>query len=129
MVKKLANIFGIVFLAVGILGYIPGITTDSHLLGIFHVNGMHNIVHILSGIIALWAGMTSAKAAKMYLQIFGIVYALVAVLGFMVGDGLILGLIANNSADNWLHVVIALVALYAGFSMKTEGQGMNAGAM
>ena len=129
MVKKLANIFGIVFLAVGILGYIPGITTDSHLLGIFHVNGMHNIVHILSGIIALWAGMTSAKAAKMYFQIFGIVYALVAVLGFMVGDGLILGLIANNSADNWLHVVIALVALYAGFSMKTEGQGMNAGAM
>ena len=129
MVKKLANIFGIVFLAVGILGYIPGITTDSHLLGIFHVNGMHNIVHILSGIIALWAGMTSAKAAKMYCQIFGIVYALVAVLGFMVGDGLILGLIANNSADNWLHVVIALVALYAGFSMKTEGQGMNAGAM
>jgi hypothetical protein len=115
MIKTAANLFGIVFLIVGILGFIPGITRDGHLLGIFHVNAAHNVVHILSGAAALAAAAISERAARNYFRIFGVVYGLVAVLGFFAGDQPVLGIIANNTADNWLHVAIALVALAIGF--------------
>ena len=116
MLKSAAIIFGIVFLLVGVLGFVPGITTtDQMLLGIFHVYAVHNIVHLLSGAVALIAGLTSTAAARMYFRVFGIVYALVAILGFFTGNGLLLGLISNNMADTWLHVLIAIVALALGF--------------
>ena len=119
MLKSAAIIFGIVFLLVGVLGFVPGITTtDQMLLGIFHVNAVHNIVHLLSGAVALIAGLTSTAAARMYFRVFGIVYALVAILGFFTGNGLLLGLISNNMADTWLHVLIALVALALGFVVQ-----------
>ena len=55
----------------------------------------------------------------MYLKVFGVVYALVALLGFMAGDEPILGLVANNMADNWLHVVFTALFLYWGFGSRT----------
>ena len=118
MLKTVANLFGIVFLLVGVLGFVPGITNDQMLLGIFHVNAAHNVVHLLSGAVALWAGMTSTAYARTYFRVFGIIYALVALLGFFVGNGLLLGLISNNMADTWLHVVIAVAALVLGFAVK-----------
>ncbi len=124
MLQKLSMIFGVVFLLIGVLGFVPGITTNEQLLGIFHVNAVHNIIHLVSGAVALWAGFTSAKAAKMYFQIFGVIYALVTVLGFFTGEGLIVGLVANNMADVVLHLVIAVVALYAGFGMKAPAASM-----
>ena len=118
MLKTFANLFGIVFLLVGILGFVPGITNDQMLLGIFHVNAAHNVVHLLSGAVALWAGMTSTAYARTYFRVFGIIYALVALLGFFVGNGMLLGLISNNMADTCLHVVIAVAALVLGFAVK-----------
>jgi hypothetical protein len=118
MLKQAATLFGVVFLLLGILGFVPGITNDQMLLGIFHVNAAHNVVHLLSGAIALWAGMTSAAYARTYFRVFGIVYALVAVLGFATGNGLLLGLISNNMPDTWLHVLIAASALALGFVVK-----------
>ena len=53
-------------------------------------------------------------------KIFGVVYGLVAVLGFVVGDGLLLGLNSNNMADTWLHVVISIVSLIIGFAPNGE---------
>jgi hypothetical protein len=44
-----------------------------------------------------------------------VIYGVVAVMGFMVGDGMLLGLISNNTADTWLHVAIAAVSLVLGF--------------
>jgi hypothetical protein len=115
MVKTAAVLFGVVFLLVGILGFVPAVTKDEMLLGIFHVNAAHNVVHLLSGAIALFAGMTSAGASRIYFRIFGVVYGLVAVMGFMMGDTLLLGLISNNTAVTWLHVAIAAVSLLLGF--------------
>lgn len=115
MVKTMAVLFGVVFLLIGILGFVPAVTKDQMLLGIFHVNAAHNVVHLLSGAVALFAGMTSVGASRTYFRIFGIVYGLVAVLGFFVGDGMLLGLISNNTADTWLHVGIAAVSLLLGF--------------
>lgn len=122
MVKSAAILFGIVFLVVGILGFVPGITTDVNgmpmLLGIFHVNGAHNFVHIASGVVFLLCGMAGPGPSRTFFKIFGIVYALVAVLGFMKGDGYLLGLISNNNATTWLHVVLALAMLYLGFGTR-----------
>ena len=120
MVKTMAVLFGVVFLLIGILGFVPAVTKDQMLLGIFHVNPAHNVVHLLSGAIALFAGMTSIGASRTYFRIFGIVYGAVAALGFFVGDGMLLGLISNNTADTWLHVGIAAVSLILGFMPASE---------
>jgi len=116
MVKTMAVLFGVVFLLVGILGFVPAVTKDEMLLGIFHVNTAHNAVHLLSGVVALLCGLSGVGASRMYFRIFGLVYAAVAVLGFLnPGDTMLLGLISNNMADTWLHVGIAAVSLLLGF--------------
>lgn len=126
MVQKLAWIFGIVTLAVGVLGFVPGITTaEGLLLGIFQVDAMHNIVHVLTGIVAIGAAMGSGMYARLYFKVFGGVYALVAVLGFVMA-GNVLGMMMNMP-DHLLHVAIAAFALYVGFAMKESSAPMAVG--
>lgn len=122
MVKKAAQIIGWVLLIVGVLGFIPGITNaDGLLLGIFHVDALHNIIHLITGGAAVYAYSAGGKTSKMFFQVFGVIYALIAILGFMTPEGeSILGLVVTNGADNMLHVVIAVVALYLGFGASSE---------
>ncbi|HKP03649.1 MAG TPA: DUF4383 domain-containing protein [Chthoniobacterales bacterium] len=117
MAKTMAILFGVVFLVVGILGFVPAVTKDDMLLGIFHVNAAHNCVHLLSGVVALICGMAGVGASRLYFKIFGLVYGAVAVLGFLnPGEHtMLLGLISNNTADTWLHVAISAVSLIVGF--------------
>ncbi len=115
--QKAAKWFGYILLIVGILGFIPGVVTGSGLLlGTFQVDVMHNLIHIISGLIAV-ACAASFGGAKLYFKIFGIVYALVTILGFL-GGGIVLGMMMNM-ADNVLHLVITVFALYYGF--RNEG--------
>lgn len=119
MIQKAATWFGIVFIAIGVLGFVPGITTSSgFLLGIFQVDALHNIIHLLSGIVALLSA-GSMGGAKTYFKVFGVVYALVTILGFIQGQT-VLGLISVNIADNILHLLIAIVALSLGFGGKSK---------
>jgi hypothetical protein len=123
MIQKLAWIFGAVFVLVGVLGFVPALTPDGYLLGIFEVDTLHNVIHLLSGILALGAAWTGAYA-RLYFQVFGVVYGAVTVVGFLQGDT-VLGLFTVNVADHFLHFAIAAAALYAGFMMK-EGAVANA---
>ena len=124
MVKSAAILFGVVFLVVGILGFVPAATppmadgNGGMLLNLFHVNTAHNIVHLASGVVFLLCGLAGAGPSRTFFKIFGLVYALVAVLGFMKGDQPILGMIANNMPDVWLHVVLAVSMLFLGFVVK-----------
>lgn len=120
-ITQIAKIFGIVFLLIGVLGFVPGVTYDGMLLGIFQVDMVHNLIHILTGLVALGAAYTSEKNGKLFFQVFGVIYALVAVLGLVMGGDMVLGLFHANMADHILHVVVAAVALYVGFGMKTGG--------
>src|SRR5436305_4628772 len=120
MAKTLGMLFGIVFLAVGILGFVPGITKDDMLLGIFMVNATHSVVHIVSGAIFLVAAMSGAGAARLWFQIFGVIYAIVAVLGFMNPAGPLLGMISNNPPVTYLHVVLAAAMLLIGFATPKQ---------
>lgn len=118
MVKKIAWIFGIVLVLVGILGFVPGVANNGLLLGIFQVDTMHNIIHLATGILAIAAAMGSGAYASLYFKVFGVVYALVALVGFVQGST-VLGLISINMADNLLHTAIAALALWVGFGMRS----------
>src|SRR5437763_3064826 len=111
MAKTLALLFGVVFLLIGILGFVPSVTPNEMLLNIFHVNAAHNAVHLLTGVVALSAGIAGVGASKIFFKIFGVVYGLVAVLGFVVGDGMLLCYISNNMSDTWFHVGFAVDSL------------------
>ncbi len=119
--QNIARLVGIVFLLVGILGFVPGITTNlydglnfagndgnAELLGLFQVSILHNIVHGLFGVAGLALAAT-ASGARTYLVGGGVVYLALWVLG-LIGAA---DWIPANNADNWLHLVlgVAMIAL------------------
>ena len=114
--RTAAIVFGIVFLTIGTLGFVPSAAPEEMLFGVFHVNTAHSIVHLLSGAVGLLCGFGSTAAARAFFRIFGVVYGLVAVLGLVQGDGYLLGLVSNNMPDVWLHFAIAVTSLILGFA-------------
>ncbi len=111
LVKPLTWILGVVLTLVGVAGFFTG----SPLI-VFEVNTVHNVVHILSGVVALWAASSGHAYSRMYLIVFGLVYAVVTALGFYSGN--ILGLFTVNTPDNYLHLGIAAVSLVVGLGSK-----------
>jgi hypothetical protein len=127
-VRNFAVLYGIVFLAIGILGFVPGITTPHDhpdvavrtglglVLGLFAVNVLHNIVHIVFGLWGLAA--RSFDAARLYAKAVAIIYALLTVMGFIPGLNTTFGLIPLYGHDVWLHAVLAAVAAYFGWARQ-----------
>lgn len=124
MVRRVAMVFGIVFLLVGVLGLItPGgmqmgaDPAPGMLLGLFEVNLLHNIVHLLFGVWGLVASRSFA-GAKMFAQVAGVIYLVLAVLGFLAPTTF--GLIPIGGNDIWLHAVLGIVLAGVGFTAKPE---------
>jgi hypothetical protein len=124
MSKKLAVVFGVVFVLVGLLGFISNPIVGAE--GFFVTDAIHNVVHLLVGVILLIAGSKSAAAAGKALMIFGIVYLVLAVNGFISSD-MLLGFVAANTNDTWLHLVLGIVLLLAGLSGRKQPM-MSTGA-
>ena len=120
MLKKTASLVGWVLLVAGVLGFVPGITNDEMLLGIFQVNTMNNVLHIVVGLLGLYLASKGEDSAQMFFKVAGVIYGLLAVLGFFAAGDMVLGMFANNDATMWLHVVLAVAALYFGFGAKKE---------
>ena len=129
--KTLAQIYvmvlGVVLVLVGVLGFFVeasfGIGDDAQrgTLIAFDINGWHNVVHLLSGIIGL-AMVKTAASARLFAIGYGVVYLLVTALGFIVGDGgLLLSIIPINTADNLLHLAIAATGIAVGLASPTTG--------
>jgi hypothetical protein len=118
-----------VLVAAGILGFFyssdfgdPG-DVDS-VLGILDVNGWHNVVHIATGALGLLAYSASAYAARTYALGLGAVYIVVAIWGFIIGDGdSILSIIPVNTEDNVLHLLIGIAGLAAGVASPMAAPG------
>lgn len=110
LAKPVTWLFGVIFLVVGLLGFFM-----NPVLGIFEVNTLHNLVHLASGAVALIAASMGTSAARMYLIVFGLVYVIVTIAGFL-GFAPVIDLLQINSADNLLHLAIAAVFLVVGFS-------------
>ena len=120
MTKTVVTILGVVFIAIGLLGFV-----NNPILGIFGVNMLHNIVHIVSGALALWAVNKGMDATVLFSKVFGVVYGVVAVLGFVL-PALMMDLLAVDMADNILHVVLAVVFLYIGFGSNQSSNSAPA---
>ena len=124
--KTLAQIYvtalGTVLVLVGIVGFLVepsfavGDSAERGTLILFDINGWHNVVHLLSGIVGLAMVGTAAKA-RLFAIGYGVVYVLVTILGFAVGDGgLLLSIIPINTADNLLHLAIAVTGIAVGLA-------------
>ena len=104
-----AKVIGVILLLVGVLGFFMG----GSVFG-FQVNGLHNIVHLVTGAIFAWAGFAAGAPTKKVNQWLGVIYILVGIVGFFA----LQDLLALNPADNWLHLVIGVVS--AGIGWKGE---------
>ena len=117
-VQRVAQIFGVIFLIIGIAGFFFSMSMDEALLlGLFPINVAHNIVHLLFGLWGL-AAARSFAGAKSYAQITGVLYLVLAVLGFVDPTGF--GLIPIGGNDIWLHAAIGLVLSYVGFTARAD---------
>ncbi len=123
-IQRVAQIFGVVFILAALAGFYAGgmsMEADPAMapmaLGLFPVNLLHNIVHLLLGIWGL-AASRSFTGAKQYCQLAGITYAVLIVVGFLSPNGF--GFVPLGGNDIWLHVVLALPLLYFGFIAKPD---------
>jgi hypothetical protein len=123
-----ARLVGAVFVLVGILGFIPGVTTnfsdmtfaghesEAELLGIFQVSILHNIVHLLFGVVGL-AAARSAVNARRYLIVGGVIYLVLWLYGLLIDLDSGANFVPVNSADNWLHLVLGIGMVALGFAL------------
>lgn len=117
--QKVAQIFGWVFVLVGVLGFVPiamiGGTMGmepSLLLGLFPVNIVHNLVHLAVGVWGIMAAKDAAMATN-FCKIAGVVYLALGVLGFVMMNPL--GLVPIGGNDTYLHLVLGVALCYFGF--------------
>ena len=121
LAQRIAQIAGWVFVIVAVAGFFTsGASMDSnpetapHLLGLFPVNLVHNVVHLLFGVWGIMASRT-LDGTRSYLTVAGGIYLLLAVLGFVSPNGF--GLVPLGGHDIWLHVVLGLGLLGAGLAL------------
>jgi hypothetical protein len=110
MVNQYAKTLGFILLVIGVLGFIAPLTPDSKLFGIFLVDPVHNMVHLVSGAVLFAMGFSNNYLLiRRVVLTFAAVYGLVAILGFFMP--VVLGM-HLNMADNILHLAIVASALY-----------------
>ena len=117
-VQMVALLFGAIYLAAGVLGFLPFLggsysLTDHALLGIFQVNLLHNLVHIVIGIAGLAAAASLANS-RTFCQVVGVILLLLGVLGVFVAKPF--GLLDIGGLDIALHLVSGAVLAYFGFA-------------
>jgi uncharacterized membrane protein YtjA (UPF0391 family) len=125
--RYFALISGIVYVLVGVLGFIPGLVAApgtapelavnanyGYLMGLFPINLLHNIVHLAVGIWGL-ASYRSYSGARTYARGLAIFYGVLAIMGLIPGLNTTFGLIPIFGHDIWLHALTALIAAYFGF--------------
>ncbi len=138
--RTTAVVFACVFLLVGLLGFVPGVTTDvgsmsfaSHhseamLLGTFQVSVLHNVVHLLFGVVGLLMSRTHSSAWR-YLIWGGVAYAVLWVYGLLVPHDSAANFVPVNDADNWLHLGLAVLLLGSGLATRlTVAEARNSDA-
>ena len=131
LLRKAATAVGAVFLLVGILGFIPGVTTNydsmefagyesgAKLLDLFQVSILHNIVHLLFGIAGLAAARTYS-GARNYLIGGGIIYLVLWIYGLVVDQGTNANFVPLNDADNWLHLLLGIGMIGLGVALSRD---------
>ena len=129
--RTFARLMGIVFILVGILGFIPGLNRmhgqheglvvhgpgHGYLLGLFHVNLLHNLVHLLFGVAGL-AAARSWSGARAYLIGGGVIYAVLWLYGLLIDEDSNANFVPVNDADNWLHLLLGVGMVGVGVALS-----------
>ena len=130
-VRLAAQALGAVFLLIGILGFIPGITTNygdmyvaghesnAKLLGLFQVSVLHNLVHLAFGVAGLALGRTVA-GARTFLVGGGAIYLVIWLYGLVVNQNSGANFVPFNTADNWLHLVLGVGMIALGVTLTRQ---------
>lgn len=131
--RTFALIFGILYLGAGLLGLMPGLLTPppagdpaigfdvlyGRLLGIFPVNMLHTLVHLVIGAWGLWAYMGNASP-RFYAQSLAVLYGVLGVMGLIPGLNTVFGLVPLHGHDIWLHLGTAAIAAYFGWRQEAS---------
>ncbi|MDT0341808.1 DUF4383 domain-containing protein [Streptomyces litchfieldiae] len=130
-IRTAALIVGVLFLVVGVLGFIPGITTDfdelefaghdseAQLLGLFQVSVLHNLVHLAFGVLGVLMATTSALA-RFYLIAGGAVYLVLWLYGLIVDNDEDANFVPLNHADDWLHLCLGVGMIALGLLLHRD---------
>ncbi len=128
-VQKASLAVGVVFLLVGVAGFIPGLTSDvdgmtfagheseSELLGIFHVSILHNIVHLLFGVLGV-AATRAVSSARTFLIAGGAVYLVLWLYGLVIDKTSAANFVPLNAADDWLHFGLGVGMIALGLVLR-----------
>lgn len=130
-IQAAAAVVGAAFLLVGVLGFVPGITThysemtfaghESHakLLGLFEVSVLHNLVHLLFGVVGLVAAR-AARTSRTFLVGGGLVYLGLWVYGLVIDKASSANFVPLNSADDWLHFFLGAAMVFLGVTLSRD---------
>jgi len=124
-----AGVVGAVLVLVGIIGFFYNATFTSDesvrdaVFGLLDVNGWHNVLHVMTGVVGLLAFSAGVHAARTYAMAVGLLYLAVAVWGFMIGSGdSILSIIPVNTEDNILHLLLGVAGVGAALATPAEAR-------
>ncbi len=110
-VSRSVKALGIILVIIGIWGFF-----QNPILGLFLVDPMHNVFHLLTGILAIVFAARGEAPAKQYSKVIGVVYALITIAGFFMSGVYELGFMRMNDTDDWLHLFLTAAFLYLGYS-------------
>ena len=120
--RTAALLIGVIFIAVGILGFVDNPIVGDSENAIFHADSTHNMVHIVSGALFVLIALAAPALAGTFMVIFGLVYLGIGILGMInMGNesmGTVLGFLHVNGNDNYLHIGLGLVILIAGIATR-----------
>lgn len=133
MIRRFALVFGLLYLAAGIAGFIPAFLASpgnapplaiemahGNLLGLFPVNAVHNLVHLAIGLWGVAAFSHARRWPILFARSLAVLYGLLAVLGIIPATATLFGLAPLYGHDIWLHALSALLATYFGFIVPEE---------
>ncbi len=122
--KTASLLLGAAFIAVGILGFIPNPLIGEDEKAIFHADQLHNIIHIVSGLLMMLIPLAKTGVTANFLKGFGAVYLALGIVGLVkfgtVGMGKLFGILHVNGADNFLHIGLGVLIFIAGFLPQTK---------
>jgi hypothetical protein len=121
--RVLTLVLGILFTWVGFFGFFVSLSMTAGILFVFDVDLIHNLIHLVTGLLALFATFTEttfAEWSRLFNRIFGVIYLILGIAGLFPAlylDGRLLCITHVNAADNVLHIVVGLVACIVGYAL------------